>query len=106
VEKFPHLVQLHQKFASRGLVVMSVDVMQSELKRKDEVEQFLEKQKASFPNFILTDGDTAAQGWMERYGIAYTPGVAIIDRSGERVAVPEDPTPEQVEEIVTKLMNK
>jgi hypothetical protein len=104
VEKFPHLVQLHRKFAEKGLVCVSVDVFEDELKDQPRVVEFLKRQGADFPNFILKDTEANRDAWLAKYGIEHTPAVVLFDRSGKRVRVPEKFSPAEMEELVKDLL--
>ena len=104
VERFPHMVELHRQRAYQGLVVMSVNVQESELKKKEKVLAFLSKHGATFPNFIFKDDAKAVDSWQRRNGARYTPGTVVFNRAGERVPVPEDAPPEDIEAIVARLL--
>lgn len=99
VKKFPHLVDLHKKHAGSGLVCVSVNVFPEELTRKEKVLDFLTKQGASFPNYILKD-DANADQWQKDRGVEFTPWLMLFDKAGKPVAVPEKATPTEVEELV------
>ena len=53
VKKFPQLVNHHKAMGKDGLVCMSLNVEPEELKKQDKVLEFLKKQEADFPNFIV-----------------------------------------------------
>ena len=76
---------MHNKYAKDGLACMTVDVSDKELKKQDKVVDFLQKQGAEFPNFILTDGDMAVKAWQRKNGVEVTPGVLLYDRAGRQV---------------------
>jgi hypothetical protein len=97
-------VQLHRKHAAEGLVVMSVDLMRSELESKGKVLDFLRGQGADFPNFILDDAAAKVDAWQERHKIEVTPAVLLYSRSGEPVPVPQGATPDEVEAVVRRLL--
>jgi thiol-disulfide isomerase/thioredoxin len=99
VKKFPHLVDLHKNHSAAGLVCVSVNVFPEELTRKDKVLDFLTKQGASFPNYILKD-DANADRWQKDHGVEFTPWLILFDRAGKPVPVPEKATPAEVEELV------
>lgn len=103
VKKFPHLVELHKKHAEGGLVCVSVNVFPEELTRKDKVLDFLKKQGASFPNYILKD-DANNDQWQKDHGVEFTPWLLLFDKAGKAVAVPEKATPAEVEELVKKAL--
>lgn len=83
-KKFPHIVELAEKYGPDGLVVMSVDVLEDELTAKPDVLGFLREQHAAFPNYILSDPDT----FREKYDAPSNPAVILFDRTGKRVDIP------------------
>lgn len=103
VKKFPKLVALHAKYADKGLVCVSVNVFPEELTRKDKVIDFLTKQGAAFPNYILKD-DANADKWQQDRGVEFTPWLILIDRAGKAVNLPEKATPEDVDAAVAKAL--
>jgi thiol-disulfide isomerase/thioredoxin len=86
IERFPHLVGLHQQYADFGLVCVSVSLDPPE--RRDRVREFLTRHRAAFPNFLATDWD-AAEGRKllgDRFGIGPAiPFLAVFGRDGQRV---------------------
>jgi thiol-disulfide isomerase/thioredoxin len=86
-EKFPHIVELANKYGPDGLVVMSVDMFEEDLKVKSEVLDYLKEQHAAFPNFILKDPDT----FMKNYNVEHTPAVVLFGRDGKRIDTPTYP---------------
>jgi thiol-disulfide isomerase/thioredoxin len=96
VKKFPHVVELAEKYGPDGLAVMSVDVLESETKSQPEVLAFLTEKRAAFPNYILSDPDA----FLAKYGIDSTPAVVLFDRAGKRVDLPRNPTAAQLEAAV------
>lgn len=96
VKKFPHVVELAEKYGPDGLAVMSVDVFEDELKSKDDVVAFLRQKGAAFPNYILTDPDA----FLSAYGIRGTPAVVLFDRAGQRVKLSDKPTDDEVEAAI------
>ena len=93
VKNFPHLVELHEKYAARGLVCMSVSMDpqgRDEDYRKengrDKVLAFLNGKKAAFPNFIVADPDADEKRLAEVFGKGPgIPYVAVFDKAGRRV---------------------
>jgi thiol-disulfide isomerase/thioredoxin len=80
-QEFPHLVELHHKYGSRGLVCMSLTVDPAE--GRDDALKFLVKQKATFANYWL---DEKPEVWQERWHITGPPAVFVFDRQGRRAA--------------------
>jgi len=104
VKKFPNLVDLHVKFAKEGLVCISLNVYPEEIKEKNKVLEFLKKQGADFPNLIFKDDDKKVDDWQEKYDAVSTPAYVLFDRKGERKIISEKAKPQEVEEIVKKLL--
>jgi thioredoxin-related protein len=104
VKKFPHLVQMHREFAKDGLVAVSLDVNQAELKFKDRVLAFLTRQEATFPNYILKDTDENTDALLTKYNLEATPAIVLFDRAGQRVRLPDDVSDEELERTVKELL--
>ena len=104
VKKFPHLVELHKKYGPDGLVCVTVDRLADELKRQDKGREFLKKQGAAFPNYILKDAEDAVDGWLTKHGLDPQPAVGLWDRAGKRVKLSDDPTDEEVEAAIRKAL--
>lgn len=104
VEAFPHVVELHKKYAADGLVVMSVDVGEKDFEKKEKVLEFLQKQGASFPNYVLEDRE-AAREWQRTHKITFTPWTILIDRNGKQVPFDQENTPhDEIEAVMKKLL--
>jgi thiol-disulfide isomerase/thioredoxin len=81
-QEFPHLVELHRTYAADGLVCISVSVDDTK-EREAAALSFLQKQKATFPNYRLDEeGDFLNDKW-DFKGI---PVVLVFDRDGKRAA--------------------
>jgi len=104
VKKFPSFVALHTKYAGEGVTGMSLDIMATEVPRKDRVQDFLTKQNAAFPNYIFNDTEAAIDAWMDRYQTIPTPALVIYNRAGEYVKTLTDATPEQIEAAVKEQL--
>ncbi len=106
-KEFPHLVELHKKYGPDGLACVSVTV--------DPVDdykpalKFLQKQAATFPNYLM---DEANAVWQEHFDINGPPAVFVYDRTGKLAARFDhnDPckqyTYADVEGLVRKLLRK
>lgn len=85
--EFPHLVELNQLYADKGLVCMSVALDRpadpSVPSPPPGVLKFLTRQKAVFANYWLNEGDSV---WADRFGIKEIPAVFVFDRQGRRAA--------------------
>ena len=104
VKKFPNFVALHAKYAGEGVTGISLDIMASEVAKKDRVLDFLVKQNAAFPNFILNDTEAAIDAWMDRYQAIPTPATVVYNRKGEYVKTLTEATPEQIEAAVKEQL--
>jgi thiol-disulfide isomerase/thioredoxin len=103
-KEFPHLVELHQKYARDGLACMSLTVDD-----KDDAEKaltFLKKQKAVFSNYLI---DESAELWTKNLDVPCPPAAIIFDRSGKKVKTftTEEPfTYVDVEKVVAPLLKQ
>lgn len=77
-KEFPHLVELHQKYAQQGLLCMSVSV--DEPDKKDACLAFLKKRGATFPNYLL---DEKPDLWQNKWDINAPPAVLVFGRDGK-----------------------
>jgi thiol-disulfide isomerase/thioredoxin len=80
-KEFPRLVKLHERFAKRGLVCMSLSIDEKE--DRDAALEFLKSRHATFANFIM---DEPAMAWQEHFLLKGVPAVFIWDRSGKQIA--------------------
>lgn len=86
LERFPHLVALHRKYSDLGLVCVSVNLDPPE--RVEAVRDFLTRQRAAFPNFLVTDHGTREgdKKLAAAFGLTNAiPFMAVFDRDGRRV---------------------
>jgi thiol-disulfide isomerase/thioredoxin len=111
VKKFPHLVELHTRYADKGLVCVSVslDKLQPEGYTRDKVLDFLKEKGAAFPNFVVADPDEDEKVIAGSLGEDFTllPYMALFDRSGRRVWGSSDRpklTDEQLEKKIEGLL--
>lgn len=85
--EFPNLVELHQQYAGKGLVCMSVAVDAPTDPKTPAPPpgalRFLTKQKAVFANYWLHEDGKL---WTDRFGIDGVPAVFVFDRQGRRAA--------------------
>ncbi|MGE3822233.1 MAG: TlpA disulfide reductase family protein, partial [Isosphaeraceae bacterium] len=55
-ENFPHLVEMHHKYAKKGLAVASLSLDDiSDPKALEEALAFLKEKKATFPNYLMDE---------------------------------------------------
>jgi thiol-disulfide isomerase/thioredoxin len=109
-ENFPHLVEMHHKYASKGLAVMSLSLDDpTDSKAIASAEMFLKEKKATFSNIILNEdyGDG-----FDKLKISAIPAVFIFGPDGKELKrfTMDDPnhqfTYEQVEkEVIAMLAN-
>jgi hypothetical protein len=96
---------MHRKYAPDGLVVMTVDLDERELKKKDKVVEFLGKQEATFPHFILDDSAENVKAWKAKHR-AELDTKLIFDRAGNQVRVPTDLDDDEFEPFLRKVLDK
>jgi hypothetical protein len=98
---------MRQRYGKDGLVCLSVSV--DELGRKEATLAFLEKMRATFPNYLL---DEDAEVWQNQWKIKGPPAVFVFDRAGKRAGKfdGDDPertfTPQDVEKLVNQLLRQ
>lgn len=79
-ELFPHTVSLHERYADKGLAVISVSF--DDLESRPAVLGFLEKHRAAFENFMSRYG--AGVESAERFDLpGGLPRILLFDRQGE-----------------------
>ncbi len=106
-KEFPHLVELHEKYAGRGVACVSVSLDQ--LDAKAAALKFLIKEKASFTNILL---DEPPKVWQEIFDIYGPPAVLVFDKAGKLAArfdhndIDKSYTHADVEKAVAKLLDK
>jgi thiol-disulfide isomerase/thioredoxin len=107
-ENFPHLVQMHKKYAAKGLAVMSASLDdRDDPKAVAEARKFLKEKGATFPNFLI---DEEFPGAYEKFDIGPIPAVFLYGPGGKEIKrfTMEDPdnqfTYEQVEKTVAGLL--
>ena len=107
-ENFPHLVEMHQKYASKGLAVISLSLDDpTDAKAVAEAEKFLKEKKAVFTNVLLDEnyGDG-----FEKLNINTIPAVFIFGPDGKEMKrfTMDDPnnqfTYDEVEKEVIALL--
>jgi len=80
VVQFPHTVELHKKYAGRGLAVVSVSL--DEPDAESQVRKFLRRNGASFDNLLSAYGGGVKA--IEAFGLSgAVPCYRVYDRSGE-----------------------
>jgi thiol-disulfide isomerase/thioredoxin len=105
-KRFPHLVEMANKYASQGLAVISVSVDADPQKKETQERalKFLQKVNAAFPNVML---DEPIDFWTEKFGIKEIPCVFVFNREGKWVRLSGDEiTSEDVEKLVVDLLKQ
>jgi thiol-disulfide isomerase/thioredoxin len=82
-DAFPHLVELHEKYGSRGLAAVSVSLDDAhDDAARERVRKFLAAKGASFANYVL---DEKYELWQAKLKIDGPPCVFVFDRRGRLV---------------------
>jgi thiol-disulfide isomerase/thioredoxin len=84
VASFPHLVEKHQKYAGKGLAVISLSMDDED--NGEQVKAFLKRHNATFTNLHLKSDPAAGRGLKEKF--AYKGGIphaVLFDRGGTRI---------------------
>ena len=82
-ENFPHLVEMHKKYADKGLAVISLSLDDVEKPKKiAEAKAFLVEKGATFPNFVLDETMDAA---FEKLDIIAIPAVFLFGPDGKEI---------------------
>ncbi len=81
LQRFPHMVKLHDQHRSRGVRFVSISLDDREDKGAiEQAQKFLVQQKAAFENYRMDENVTDAFRKLELLSI---PAVLIYDRSGK-----------------------
>ena len=82
-ENFPHLVDMHKKYADKGLAAVSLSMDDpSDAAAVAEAKAFLTEQKATFTNVLLKEDFGVG---FERFGINAIPAVFIYGPDGKEI---------------------
>jgi thiol-disulfide isomerase/thioredoxin len=107
-ENFPHVVEMHKKYAGKGLAVVSLsfdDPAQS--KQVEEAKAFLNEKKAEFTNYLLNEEQGVG---FEKFGVNSIPAVFLYGPDGKEIKrfTMDDPnnqfTYDEVEKTVEDLL--
>jgi thiol-disulfide isomerase/thioredoxin len=83
VAKFPHLVEMHNKYARDGLAAVSVSLDPvGDAEKRKKVESFLSRRKATFTNLLLDAPNTV---WKDKLRFDGPPCVYVFDRANRIV---------------------
>lgn len=97
---------MHTKYAQNGLVTLSVSVDDpADHEVRGRIVKFLEKNKASFRNFLL---DEAPELWQEKLNIGGPPCLYLFDRENRFVKkmVAEEVDFSVLEKTIRELLNQ
>jgi peroxiredoxin len=96
---------MHRKYASQGLVVLSVSVDDvNDKEAVDEVKKFLRDQKATMPNYLL---DEPPEVWQKKLNAEAVPCTFVFNRAGEvEQKYLEVPKEGALEKLVEGLLKK
>lgn len=104
-EKFPHMVELHNKLKDQGVVFISLSV--DEPADIANALEFLKNKKAFFPNYLLDDTDKNKESWEEKFATQSPPIVHIYDRTGAKVKTMEGKKQlAEMDKFLEDLVNK
>ncbi len=82
-ENFPHVVEMHKKYADQGLAVVSLSLDDpTEPKAMAEVKKFLQSKGAVFPNYVLDEEPTEA---FEKLKVGGVPAVFFFGPDGKEI---------------------
>jgi thiol-disulfide isomerase/thioredoxin len=82
IERFPRMVDMHQRYRDQGVRFVSLSVDNRDDKAAvEEARRFLERQNASFDNYLLDENILQA---FEKLDILGIPAVFLYDRAGRR----------------------
>jgi thiol-disulfide isomerase/thioredoxin len=97
---FPHLVDLHEKYAKDGLVAVSVSL--DEPPDLGKALKFLEEHRANFTNLLL---DVDQDAWQEKFHIKGPPTVFVFNREGKWTQFKGEKAHPEVEKLVRELLH-
>jgi len=109
-ENFPHVVEMHHKYAKKGLSVISLSLDDpTDSAAVAAAEKFLKDKKAVFTNILLDEKDN---GGFDKLNINAIPAVFIFGPDGKEVKrfTMDDPnnqfTYDEVEKVVVALLKR
>jgi thiol-disulfide isomerase/thioredoxin len=104
--EFPHLVELHEKYAKDGLkaVSISLDFPPNDAKVKAEVVKFLESKGAKFTNYLLVEAEDN-EFWQKKFHAYGPPLVFVFDHEGKWTQFKGEKAYGEVEKLVRELLH-
>ncbi|QVL34488.1 TlpA family protein disulfide reductase [Telmatocola sphagniphila] len=104
-KKFPSIMQMNKDLAKLGVVFMTVS--RDEAENEKAVLEFLTKQKALIPNFILVDSEENIQEGSKRIDVTVPPQMHVFNRLGKLVKTFDNKNKEaEVEKFIRDLAEK
>jgi thiol-disulfide isomerase/thioredoxin len=107
-ENFPHVVAMNEKFAGKGLAVISLSFDDpADAKQVEEAKAFLNEKKATFTNILLDEEQGVG---FEKFGVNSIPAVFLYGPDGKEIKrfTMDDPnnqfTYDEVEKTVEDLL--
>ena len=83
MENFPHVVEMHKKYADKGLAIISLSLDDAtEPKAMKQVTKFLTAKGATFTNFVLAEEPTDA---FEKLKVGGVPAVFFFGPDGKEI---------------------
>lgn len=83
MKNFPHLVEMHQKYADQGLVAISLSMDEADAPKKvAAATKFLQGQKATFTNLILDENINTG---FDKLDIGSIPAVFVYTPDGKEL---------------------
>jgi thiol-disulfide isomerase/thioredoxin len=103
---FPHLVELHEKYAKDGLMAVSISLDASADKEearkwKDDALKFLQSHRARFDNFLL---DEDQELWQKKFHVPGPPVVFVFNRAGKWTQFRDEKAYPEIEKLVAELL--
>ena len=104
-KEFPHLIELHHKYAKDGMTAVSLSL--DPVEDKGKALKFLQEKNAAFPNYLL---DEDAKIWQEHFDIYGQPAVMVYGTDGKLAGrfdhndANKQYTYDDVEKLVQKLL--
>jgi len=92
----PKLNDLHDRYASQGLVILALNLREE----KDEVKAFAKEEGIKY-TVLLDPGEVA-----EKYGVAYIPTAFLVDVDGKLVNTGSHPGEEEFEKAVQEQLKR
>lgn len=108
---FPKMVAIHERYADRGLICLSVSLENDPVQDRDAALSFLKDQHATFTNFIWTERTARGRDLhVSRFGYPNSiPYAALFSRAGQRLLPPDGERftkAELIKSIETELEKK